>query len=248
MPTATQYADWMVEYCAKELGAPLDPMGLEKQLYYAQGFSLALRGEQLFPENFEAWKNGPVIHSVWDRYSGSAPIEGKRSKIFGYSLPPLNPNAETGVFLSDVVGFLGLLNAVELSIATHCEEPWLRARKGLGPRDYSKEIISRESMQIYFADLMEEGEEALSAKALLSDIPAPRWGWFYVAGICARRMVNHPLYLRGLSLWGPKSRLGDKSASRPEIDAAVYKPLRKSEAEDVDSFDSIDSFIASLKS
>lgn len=38
-PSAATYADWVVEYCAKEIGAPIDPMSLEKHLYYAQAFS-----------------------------------------------------------------------------------------------------------------------------------------------------------------------------------------------------------------
>ncbi|RMD63362.1 MAG: DUF4065 domain-containing protein, partial [Planctomycetota bacterium] len=38
---------------------------LQKLLYYAQGWSLALRGEPLFDETLEAWKHGPVAPSVY---------------------------------------------------------------------------------------------------------------------------------------------------------------------------------------
>ncbi|MEI9887076.1 MAG: type II toxin-antitoxin system antitoxin SocA domain-containing protein [Rhizomicrobium sp.] len=249
MPTATQYADWVVDYCATELGAPTDPMSLEKQLYYAQGFSLALRGEPLFQEDFEAWTYGPVVRSVWDRYSGSSPITQKAHHIFSFSGNPraLVLDESTREYLTDLIAFLGRLNALELSRATHNESPWNEARDGLGPRDKSSGLIAKTAMRDYYGTLIEEGENALSRRALLADLPSPRWGWSFVAGICARRMVMHPFYFHGLSLWGTKSRLGDGPMPRPEVDPALYKPLTRQQAEDVESFSSIGELIASMK-
>jgi len=247
MPTATQYADWVVDYCATERGAPTDPMSLEKQLYYAQSFSLALRGEALFEEDFEAWTYGPVLRPVWNRYRGAAPIEKKAHGLFVPQLPPLSLDDNTRKFLTDVVAFLGRLNAFELSEATHKEAPWNETRGDLEPRQYSSEVIQKTAMRTFFSALIEEGENALSRRALMADLPSPRWGWSFVAGICARRMVTHPFYFHGLSLWGAESRLGDGPSPRPAVDPTLYKPLSRNQAEDVESFTSVADFIASIK-
>ncbi len=47
MHTATQIADWIVRFRA-EAAAPVDPMSLQKLLFYAKAFHLARHGEPLF--------------------------------------------------------------------------------------------------------------------------------------------------------------------------------------------------------
>lgn len=41
---------------------------LQKMIYFANGYHLARYGSPLVSENFEAWKNGPVIPSLFGRY------------------------------------------------------------------------------------------------------------------------------------------------------------------------------------
>ena len=181
------------------------------------------------------------------RYRGAAPIEKKAHGLFVPQLPPLSLDDNTRKFLTDVVAFLGRLNAFELSEATHKEAPWNETRGDLEPRQYSSEVIQKTAMRTFFSALIEEGENALSRRALMADLPSPRWGWSFVAGICARRMVTHPFYFHGLSLWGAESRLGDGPSPRPAVDPTLYKPLSRNQAEDVESFTSVADFIASIK-
>jgi len=49
---------------------------LQKLVYYAQGFSLALRGQPLFDAAIEAWMHGPVVPGLYRRFRdyGSNPI------------------------------------------------------------------------------------------------------------------------------------------------------------------------------
>ena len=42
---------------------------LQKLLYLAQGYSLAIYDKPLFPEAIEAWKYGPVVPTVYSRYN-----------------------------------------------------------------------------------------------------------------------------------------------------------------------------------
>jgi uncharacterized phage-associated protein len=51
--SANDIASWFVRYAADDLGAPVDPMSLEKLIYYAQAFHLVLKNEPLFPDEIQ---------------------------------------------------------------------------------------------------------------------------------------------------------------------------------------------------
>src|SRR5258708_40323860 len=46
---------------------PLTNLRLQKLLYYAQAWSLVLRESELFPEEIQAWRWGPVVPAVYDK-------------------------------------------------------------------------------------------------------------------------------------------------------------------------------------
>ena len=48
-----------------QLNELLDPMGLQKRLYFSQMFSLYFFKKSLFYEDFEAWEYGPVIPELY---------------------------------------------------------------------------------------------------------------------------------------------------------------------------------------
>jgi len=233
MPSAIQVADWLIDYCADGLGEPLDAMSLAKHLYYAQSFHLALRNQPIFTEDFQAWRRGPVIRSVWDLYSGAAPIERpsrvqfflRRSAPALVALP-----GETAALLRDTVKLLSSCSPFALSDATHQEAPWREARGDLSADSKSSRPISKETMRSYYSALIVEGEDALSAHALLNDVPDPQWGWFYIAGICARRMTAHPLYVKGKSYWS-NNKLWDKP-EEPDYPLHLYPKPPKSRISD----------------
>ena len=54
----------------------IDPMKLQKLIYYAHSWSLAVYGEPLIEEDIEAWSWGPVVRSVYLEFKdfGSKPI------------------------------------------------------------------------------------------------------------------------------------------------------------------------------
>lgn len=181
---ANDIAEWFVRYSADELGAPVDPMSLEKLIYYAQAFHLVLKDEPLFPDSIQAWKWGPVISDVYKKYSvyGGSPI----------ILPVDGPLEALGngveLFLTQVVGFFRRHTAVNLSRATHLEEPW---RDAIHSETHE---IPQASLKSYYRSLIEDGERALSRHELLDSISEPRWSSLYVAGICWRKMTDHPFY------------------------------------------------------
>src|SRR5262245_36771191 len=113
MATAKHIAEWIVRHSANDLGAPVDPMSLEKLLYYAQSFHLVLCDTPIFPDEILAWQKGPIVAAVYSHYSR-----------FGWSfiIPDEDdsgvalPEATTS-FLKQVVSFFGRYTAIRLSEA-----------------------------------------------------------------------------------------------------------------------------------
>ncbi|MGB8197885.1 MAG: type II toxin-antitoxin system antitoxin SocA domain-containing protein [Acidimicrobiales bacterium] len=47
---------------------PIDPLKLQKLVFYAAGEYAALTGERMFPEELEAWEYGPAVYDLWKAY------------------------------------------------------------------------------------------------------------------------------------------------------------------------------------
>lgn len=107
---------------AKRLGKSLTPLQLMKLVYIAHGWSLALRGADLFPERVEAWKYGPVVPDLYQatKHFGrnSIPLDQVTSE-------PSRVDADTLAFLEDVFAKYGHLSGYQLSQLTHKPgTPW----------------------------------------------------------------------------------------------------------------------------
>ena len=83
--TAEQIASWFLLYNnlkVEEEGADsITNLKLQKLLYYAQGCYLALENKPLFNDNIVAWKHGPVVECIYNKYSpyGSSGISIEES-------------------------------------------------------------------------------------------------------------------------------------------------------------------------
>ncbi|RKZ93781.1 MAG: hypothetical protein DRR19_00140 [Candidatus Parabeggiatoa sp. nov. 1] len=95
---------------------------LQKLLYYAQGFYLALFELPLFESKIEAWRHGPVCPEVYHKYKNhggnliSAPKNFEPSSLFSQSLIE---------FLDEVYEVFGQFSAWKLRNLTHDEPPWV---------------------------------------------------------------------------------------------------------------------------
>ena len=63
----------------------MSAMKLQKLVYYSQAWSLVWDDQLLFNDPIEAWANGPVIRSLYDRHRGKFKVKswqwGKSSKL-----------------------------------------------------------------------------------------------------------------------------------------------------------------------
>jgi len=116
--TALDVANHVARLAAQER-VVLDPMKLQKVLYYIQCWHLAEKNEPLFPERFKAWVWGPVVPSVWHGVSGNE-LDPKPDQ-------ELDPDQRR--LVESVWSALKDLSALQLSDMTHePETAWRKAR------------------------------------------------------------------------------------------------------------------------
>ena len=64
------------KYILAHFDQPISPRKLQKLTYLSQGWSLALTGQPIFPEDFEAWKHGPINRELFNALRGIHSIDG----------------------------------------------------------------------------------------------------------------------------------------------------------------------------
>jgi len=132
-------AKYFLAQVDEDAGDLISNLKLQKLLYYAQGFHLALYDEPLFPEPIEAWTHGPVVPELYYYY-----------KKYGVGAIPYPKDVDFSIYdertkslLDEVYSVFGQFSAWKLRNMTHEEEPWKLAAQTSGQ-------ISHQSMKEYF--------------------------------------------------------------------------------------------------
>ena len=149
MTTALDVAKYFI-FKANQVGSFLSNLKLQKLVYYAQAWYLANYKKPLFAEKFEAWIHGPVQPELYSEFKSFrwSPIDLDVEEI------PASITKDIADFLDEVVEAYFKYDGLDLEIMTHNELPWIEARKGISPDKSSKEIISEETMQTFYSDLL----------------------------------------------------------------------------------------------
>ena len=137
----------VAKYILEKMGE-LSTMKLQKLCYYAQAWSLVWDDRPLFNEEFEAWANGPVCPDLFFFSQGSFSIKSEDMCGDSSNLSPSQLNT-----IDSVIDYYGNKNAQWLSQLTHMEAPWKEAREGFPPGAICHNIITKESMAMYYGSL-----------------------------------------------------------------------------------------------
>jgi uncharacterized phage-associated protein len=124
-------------------------MKLQKLCYYAQAWSLAWDDEPLFPEDFQAWANGPVCPELFRRHKGLYRVDESLLK----DVPQMEFAAAQAETLVAVLDYYGGMEPHTLSEITHKERPWRETREGVPPGDSCERVIPKQLMQDYYSSL-----------------------------------------------------------------------------------------------
>lgn len=120
MHSCFDVAKYFLAQSCEDAGDLISNLKLQKLVYYAQGFSLALHDEPLFQEPIEAWMHGPVVPALYRAY-----------RDYGSNAIPAPANFDASIFshkekqlLEEVYDVYGQYSAWKLRQLTHSEAPW----------------------------------------------------------------------------------------------------------------------------
>jgi uncharacterized phage-associated protein len=136
---------------SRERGEVLTNLKLQKLLYYAQAWHLALDDIPLFDEDFQAWVHGPVLPTQYFRFR-----DFRWQPIIAEIGKPDIDDENLAAFLEEIIDVFGSESAVALELMTHRERPWQEARGDLLPYEPSSIPISKTTMRDYYRTLVED--------------------------------------------------------------------------------------------
>jgi uncharacterized phage-associated protein len=123
---------------------------IQKLVYYAQAWFLALYDEPLFDDRLEAWVHGPVQPALYQRFKK-------------YSWEPITEEVvcpdysqDIKAHLEEILDIYGDLTAHHLERLVHQEDPWRKARGDLPPDAHCTNPVAIEDMKIFYRSLLNE--------------------------------------------------------------------------------------------
>ena len=139
MATCFDVANYFLRRADDNAGDLISNLKLQKLVYYAQGYHLALFGKPLFNERIEAWMHGPVIPEMYYAFKqfGDGPVFPN----YDFDAPSVFNQDELNL-LDEVYQILGQFSAWRLRDMTQGEHPWKDTSQG--------EEITHDSLESYF--------------------------------------------------------------------------------------------------
>lgn len=117
----------------------LTDIQIQKLVYYAYSWYMVKNnGKKLFEENPQAWIHGPVFRTLFDNM--------KNYKKFSQTDEVESIDKDITDFLDVIYNIYGKYSGNELEKLTHSELPWIKARNGLKPYEFSQNIILDEDI------------------------------------------------------------------------------------------------------
>lgn len=120
----------------------ITPLGLQKLLYFCQGFSLALQSKPLFNEDCKAWTHGPVYEEIYHLFKDFVfnPIDDERFSILNNGKDTLSKEEKQIIDL--VSATFGSYSGKMLELITHIEAPWKKTKTNC--------VITKDIIKKYF--------------------------------------------------------------------------------------------------
>lgn len=157
---------------ADEAGRELEHMALQKLVYIAHGWHLAITGEPLIYERAEAWPYGPVIPELYYELMqyGRRPIRKRLSVVdldtfervpASVDAADAPPTPQTAEILDRVWANYGQLDANQLSALAHDPgTPWDAIAKQHGTDKPRGIVIPNDLLSEYYGALADERRKA----------------------------------------------------------------------------------------
>lgn len=123
----------------------LTDIQIQKLVYYAYSwFMVKNKDSKLFEEKPQAWIHGPVFRTLFDSM--------KNYKKFSNGKEYEKIENDTKEFLNIIYDIYGKFSGNDLEKMTHSEMPWIKARNGLRPYEFSQNVILDEDIIKYYGE------------------------------------------------------------------------------------------------
>lgn len=158
MPTALEVANELIDLRPGQI----DPMKLQKLVYFANGWWTAVKGRPLIDERPQVWRYGPVFRSLYrdfSRFGRSVIPAPERRSPFDPKPPRVQGQdaAEIRQMLEWILAGYGHRSGPDLSEETHkLGTPWRNIAEQNGYQVPPNEEIPVEEDWRYFARLAQE--------------------------------------------------------------------------------------------
>ncbi len=123
-------------YMKENESAAIDEMKLHKLLYFSQREAIIRTGAPMFEDMFQAWKYGPVMVEVRNRYPSSLNDMPTAEELAPYQ------SSFDYVFVNYAVK-----DSWTLSMLTHGESSWQKAREGYGQDAHCDVLIKTDDIK-----------------------------------------------------------------------------------------------------
>lgn len=146
---------------AGDANKPLTQLELQKLVYMAHGWHLAVTGKPLVNESAEAWKFGPVYGSLYSAFAdfGAAPID--RLANDGFEIPEVPEGESLNIIRTTWDSYKSWTPAQLVSDTHRPGSPWHRVFEREGGKDKHRPPIPDSLIHDYF---VERGLEAESRR------------------------------------------------------------------------------------
>lgn len=138
LTSSCDIAEYILERCG-----PLDPIKLQKLVYYCQAWSLVWKGQPVFGEKVQAWVHGPVVPELYQMHAQQhevMAVGGRAERV----------TTAQRLVVDEVLRYYGGLDWRKLRDMTHNEAPWKDARGDLPENKPSTtEITPRSMLEFY---------------------------------------------------------------------------------------------------
>ncbi len=124
---------------------PITSWKLQKLVFYSQAWATVWDDQEIFPEQFEAWGNGPVCCELYHKHKGCFHLLPEQ--IDGVPDCLSQDHKDT---IDEVINVYGDKSGMWLTNQTQSERPWLDARGDTASGEPSTEVITLDSMAAYY--------------------------------------------------------------------------------------------------
>ena len=133
----------------------VDPLKIQKLVYYLNGYNLAINDAPLIGEKFETWPYGPVLSSLYHQFK-----DNKNKKITSYAVDvtaegqkafvPLDSDSAFHELFTSVWNKYKSVSGLKLSALTHATgSPWSKAL------DRGDDYLDDNEIKKYFISILE---------------------------------------------------------------------------------------------